>query len=301
MNLSRGSANRARIDLAVGSRKPRRPPRPDVHRVRQLPRQALTLSLVAKRLQSGLRWSAAQMQLGSSVAKDRWDVARSGLGAARPYRLDTTLLRRSVPWLLPLLAGGLSALLSVTFLARQDVRIGPTTVQLGARPAAIGTSTLVVPPIGSMSAHTHLGPMEFWATVDDVDVKRLGRLLKESPGPSGPSNPRFPELVPLEDQARQAATGFLLRIAVLGLAGGLAGVLLFRRRTRQRLLRCGVGGLAATVLLLGPTLATYDVGAFREPRYRGALESATTAADDPSALDRLRAVIRQAAEISGSS
>ena len=66
-------------------------------------------------------------------------------------------------------------------------------------------------------------------------------------------------LGPLEDQARRAATVFLVRIAVLGLAGGLAAVLLFPRRTRRLLLRCGLGGLLATVLLLGPALATYDL------------------------------------------
>jgi predicted phosphodiesterase len=181
----------------------------------------------------------------------------------------------------------------VTFLARQEVTVGPARVRLEAGPALVGTSRLAAPPFGSVSARTHQGPIAFRATVDDVDVKRLGRLLEGSPGPAGPGGPRFAELEatlgPLEDQARRAATGFLVRIAVLGLAGGLAGVLAFRRRTRRRLLRCGLGGLAATVLLLGPALATYDVTAFREPRYDGALEYAPALIGDVrTGLDRLR-------------
>jgi len=209
---------------------------------------------------------------------------------------------------LALLAGALGALLAVTLLARQEVTVGPARVRLEAGPALVGTSRLAAPPFGSVSARTHQGPIAFRATVDDVDVKRLGRLLEGSPGPpegaggpqggapegkAAPGGPRFAELEatlgPLEDQARRAATGFLVRIAVLGLAGGLAGVLAFRRRTRRRLLRCGLGGLAVTVLLLGPALATYDVTAFREPRYDGALEYAPALIGDVrTGLDRLR-------------
>jgi predicted phosphodiesterase len=183
--------------------------------------------------------------------------------------------------------------LAVTLLARQEVTVGPARVRLEAGAALTGSSRLAAPPFGSVSARTHHGPLAFRATVDDVDVKRLGQLLEGSPGPAGPGGPRFAELEatlgPLEHQARRAATGFLIRIAVLGLAGGLAGVLLFRRRTRQRLLRCGLGGLTATVVLLGPALATYDITAFREPRYDGALEYAPALIGDVrTGLDRLR-------------
>jgi predicted phosphodiesterase len=180
----------------------------------------------------------------------------------------------------------------VTFLARQEVTVGPARVGLSAGPALVGSSRLAAPPFGSVSARTHLGPLAFRAAIEDVDVPRLGQLLQGSPGP-GPGGPRFAELEaalgPLEEQARQAATGFLLRIAALGVAGGLAGIVLFRRRTRQRLLRCGIGGLAATVLLLVPAVATYDLSAFREPRYDGALEYAPALIGDVrTGLDRLR-------------
>jgi predicted phosphodiesterase len=181
----------------------------------------------------------------------------------------------------------------VTFLARQEVTVGPARVRLEAGPAVVGSSRLAAPPFGSVSARTHQGPLAFRATIDDVDVRRLGRLLDGSPGPAGPGGPRIAELEatlgPLEDQARRAATVFVARIAVLGLAGGLAGIVLFRRRTRRRLLRCGLGGLLATVLLLGPALATYDLTAFREPRYDGALEYAPALIGDVrTGLDRLR-------------
>jgi predicted phosphodiesterase len=200
------------------------------------------------------------------------------------------LARRLDPWVLPLLAGALGALLAVGFLAREDARVGPATIRLSARPALVGTSRLAVPPFGSMSARTHQGPLAFRATVDDVDVGRLGKLLDT---PQVPGRPRAAALEatldPLERQARQAASGFVLRIALLGLAGGLVAVVLFPRRTRRRAARCALGGLLATAVLLGPALATYDVSAFREPRYQGALEYAPALIGDVrTGLDRLR-------------
>jgi predicted phosphodiesterase len=198
----------------------------------------------------------------------------------------------------------LGALLAVTFLARQEITVGPARVRLEAEPALVGTSRLAAPPFGSVSARTHQGPLTFKATIDDIDVKALGRLLARSSGPAesppaaamaqeGRGASRFAQLEatlgPLEAQARRAATWFLVRIALLGVAGGLTAVLVFPRRTRRRLLRCGLGGIAATVLLLGPALATYDLGAFREPRYDGALEYAPALIGDVrTGLDRLR-------------
>jgi predicted phosphodiesterase len=184
------------------------------------------------------------------------------------------------------------ALLAVTFLARQEVTVGPATLRLSAGPALAGSSRLAVPPFGSVSAHTHRGPLAFRAAIDDVDLERLGRLLEGSPGPN-PGGPRSAELEatlgPLEDQARRAATRFVLQIALLGLAGGLAAVVVFPGRTRRRLLRCGLGGVLATTLLLGPTVLTYDLGAFREPRYDGALEYAPALIGDVrTGLVRLR-------------
>jgi Icc-related predicted phosphoesterase len=105
-------------------------------------------------------------------------------------------------------------------------------------------------------------------------------------------------LYQLERQARRAATEFVLRIALFGVAGGLAAVLLFPRRTRRRLARCGLGGALATALLLGPTLVSFDVGAFREPRYQGALEYAPALIGDVrTGLDRLRTLREQMALI----
>ena len=193
--------------------------------------------------------------------------------------------------LLPLLAGALGACLAVALLAREEAQIGPATVRLAAHPALTGSSTLEVPPFGSVSARTHAGPLALGARLASVDVQELGRIIAEQhPLRGGLRDTGFPAtLAALERQARSAARDLLARVAVLGLAGGVAAVVLFPRRTRRRLAATAAGGLAATAAMLVPTLLTYDLSAFSTPRYRGALEYAPVLIGDArTAIDRLQ-------------
>src|SRR6266516_4275180 len=111
---------------------------------------------------------------------------------------------------------------------------------------------------------------------DDVDVQALAHLIDSAPGSGGLG----PTLDPLQRQAHRAATIFLLKLALLGLAGSLLGVLAFRRRSWRVLRRCLLGGAVAVQVLLIPALTTFDVGAFRAPRYQGAVEYAPTLIGD---------------------
>ena len=207
---------------------------------------------------------------------------------------------RAQPWALPILVGVVGALLAITFLAHLDARVGPATLRLSARPALEGSSRLAVPPFGSVTARTHHGPIEFRATLDDVDVQALGEVIDRSP-PQGPLSTSALEgtLRPLEQQARRAAADFLLRIVGLGLLGGAVAVLVLPRRSWARLARCAAGGALAVVVLVAPSVATFDVSAFRAPRYQGALEYAPTLIGDVrTGLKRLHTLREQMALIS---
>jgi predicted phosphodiesterase len=215
---------------------------------------------------------------------------------SRPVRLA----RASAPWTLPLLAGALGALLAIGLLARTEARIGPATVHLSAKPALSGSSTLAAPPFGSVRAATHAGPVAFTATLDGVDVQALGRLLSEGTRGGRSRDAALEDtLEPLEDRARSAVAVFIVQVGLLGLLGGAAGVVLFRRRTWRRAGRTTLGGLAAVALTLGPTLATYDVAAFNAPRYQGALEYAPTLIGDVrTGIDRLATLRAEMVRIS---
>ncbi len=173
-------------------------------------------------------------------------------------------------------------------------------MRLAARPALAGVSTVAVPPFGAVSAHTHLGLVAFRATLDSVDVGELDAMLSKEE-PAAGHLPRTPAtLGPLERQARASATAFLVRAGLLGLAGGVAATVLFGRRSLRRLARCALGGLLATTLLFGPALLTFDVAAFRAPRYQGALESAPALIGDAqTGLVRLRTLRQEMIRISG--
>ena len=210
------------------------------------------------------------------------------------------LARALAPWALPLCAGALGALLLVTLLGRQDARVGPATVRLSVHPALTGSSRLAVPPFGSVSARTHQGPVQFRATLDDVDVPALRDALDDDAPAGGLRHPTLSAaLLPFERAAGRAARQFVVRLCLLGLLGGVAATLLFARRTRRRLLRCGLGGVLATAVLLVPALLTYDIGAFRAPRYEGALEYAPALIGDArTGLDRLRTLREEMVRIS---
>jgi predicted MPP superfamily phosphohydrolase len=215
-------------------------------------------------------------------------------------RAGASRLRRPLLLLLPVAAGVLGALLAVTLLAREDARIGPASVRLSVRPALSGSSRLAVPPFGSVTARTHRGPLQFRATLDDVDVAQLNHTLSDDDAVGGGlrRSSLHAALAPLERDARQAARSFLLRVTAVGLLGGLAGVLLFSRRTARRLAGAAAGGAIATAVLLVPSIATYDVGAFRAPRYEGAVEYAPALVGDVrTGLDRLQTLREEMARI----
>lgn len=215
-------------------------------------------------------------------------MLRSGLRRARS----------TAPWTLPLLAGMLGSLLAVTLLGTVTTRIGPATVRLEAHPALPGSSTLAAPPFGSVQADTHLAPIAFRATLEGVDVPELGALIERG-GYLGGSAGLEAALAPLEQQAVSVAVRFVAQLIAVSLIGGLAGVVLLRRRTRTQVARAGLGGLATTVLLLAPAVLTYNVGAFNAPRYQGALEYAPTLIGDVrTGIDRLETLREEMARIS---
>src|SRR6266545_1798496 len=224
-------------------------------------------------------------------------LGRRLLARARP---PARRLRGPLLLLLPVAAGALGAVLAITLLAREDARIGPASVRLSVRPALSGSSRLAVPPFGSVSARTHSGPLQFRATLDDVDVAALNRALDEDDEAAGGLRRKSlnAALAPLERDARQAARDFLLRVTAVGLLGGLAGVLLFGRRDARRLALAAAGGALATAVLLVPSVATYDVSAFRAPRYEGAVEYAPALVGDVrTGLDRLQTLRDEMARI----
>lgn len=168
---------------------------------------------------------------------------------------------------LALLFGVLLALVGLENAAPTTGRVGPFRVELVARLARPGVTTLAFPPFGEVSAATHRRlPVELRLTLAGVDLPALQEWVGENAS---------------ADVAWSRATGslrplirlFLLRTALLTTVLGAAGGYLVGRRARD----AASGALAACLtvgLLAGGVAIQFDQRAFQRPRYEGALEAA---------------------------
>ena len=163
---------------------------------------------------------------------------------------------------LPVAVGLAGAWVGLLALARTTVPMGPFQVELDAVPGS-GQTDIALPPLGRVSADTHLAPIHLSATLTEVDVKELQREISDQ-GLDGVAQE-------LEEQATHRIWPFLLRCLGVALAGAFAtGFLVYRGRRREvriallaALLAVGGSGIVA--------VTTFDPNAFLQPTYSGTL------------------------------
>jgi len=181
-------------------------------------------------------------------------------------------------------AGALAALVMTGLGARTEGSVGPGRVVLQARPELTGATRLQLPPVGRVTAPTHVAPVLLEARVDEVDIDRVQTLLKE-PDPQRR----------LAEEVRRDLRPLFGRLAVrslllAGLAGAVAGVLLPRRRWWHALVGAGAGVLVMG-LLGGLTWRQFDIEAFNRASYEGPVERA------PSVLAAARRHVREFGQV----
>jgi predicted phosphodiesterase len=211
------------------------------------------------------------------------------MGLVRPH-LPPRVRRVLVGVVLPALVGITGAWLGLQAFARTTVPMGPFRVELDAVPGH-GRTDISLPPLGEVSADTHLAPLHLSATLTDVDVKQLQSLIADE-GLDGVAQN-------LEDQAIDRIWPFLLRALGVALAGALvASLVVYRRRRRE----VRIAMLAALLVVGGSgslAVATYDATAFLQPSYSGTLALApqlfgpldTTVQRVDYFRDQLRAIV----------
>jgi predicted phosphodiesterase len=161
------------------------------------------------------------------------------------------------------LAVGLAAF---ALLAHTTFDLGPTRVTIAAVPAFAGSTTLALPPFGSVSAATHFSPIAVKATLQEVDPARLQGFALSSLTESRTI-----------DALRAQATGGALRALAKGLAAALvcaAFVAWALRRSWRTTLAAAALGLVVPALMVGAAVLGFNAGAFRDPRYEGAMQYA---------------------------
>ena len=172
-------------------------------------------------------------------------------------------LRRRTAMLLAVAAVGLAGTwLGMTIGGRNSSRMGPFDVQLSAH-FGRGQTEMVLPPLGQITADTHMAPLAFRATLREVDVRQLTRLVRDR---------SIREIADdMSESARRRVVPFAFQILGVAMVGSLVlAALAFRTNWRAVLL-----SLAVPVMVVGGSelaaWATYDSNAFLAPRFSGSL------------------------------
>ena len=172
-------------------------------------------------------------------------------------------LGKRTAMLLAVAAVGLAGTwLGVTVGARRGAELGPFDVQLSAG-FGKGQTEIVLPPLGRLTADTHTAPLAFRATLREVDIQELTRLVRDRSVRQIADD--------IEDSTRGRVVPFAFQLLGVGILGALLlAALVFRTNWRAVLL-----SLVVPVTVVGGSeLAawiTYDSNAFRAPRFSGSL------------------------------
>lgn len=160
----------------------------------------------------------------------------------------------------------LGAVLSVYLIGPNVYEVHGVSVRAAVMPALDSRTVLEIPPIGSLTANTHTGPVELRLTITGIRPEEIGNALRNE-GQSELLNE-------VENRTQGPLIHFFLRqIAVGGFGAALLYWAVFRPPAR-RLLMPAVGGLVLVALALGITLQSYNRDAFREPEYHGIVAAA---------------------------
>lgn len=197
---------------------------------------------------------------------------------------------RSVIW--PAVVGIAGAALALWLLPPTTSRLGPSTVELSGR-IGTGRTVLQVTPFGTISARTHVAPIDFTAALKQVDIVDLGDKITTATG-----------RLELRRQIESEIPGLLLRTALketiaAGLVGGLLAAALFHRRPRSMLVASAVG-VVTMASLLGLASQGFNQSRFEDARFTGSLARARQLVEilgeHSETLDEARSRYRTAAQ-----
>ncbi|MDQ7794931.1 MAG: metallophosphoesterase [bacterium] len=134
---------------------------------------------------------------------------------------------------------------------------------LGLRLFDRGRTTILIPPVGSIQAETHMTPLEFQVSLNQVDLDGLATFLAgDDPAAR------------VEAVVAAIVRRFVGRVLVLAALGGVLGAAFSGRRLPADLARAAAVGLLVIGLLLGVSHLTYDREAFASARYTGVIGGA---------------------------
>lgn len=147
---------------------------------------------------------------------------------------------------------------------RGDLR--PVTVRASIGPALRGVTRIDLPPLGSLSARTHKGPVSLRLQLDQLHVEEAVEWLSENSSPADAAKR-------LDNDISQLAKRLVVRTLIVALAGAaIAGGLMGSGwRFMGIAIFCGTAAVAGPISVAS---FSFDRAAFSSPKFEGELSRA---------------------------
>lgn len=167
--------------------------------------------------------------------------------------------------LITLIAGAVGALSAIAAGGKGTYDIAPFTVELRAKPAALGKTELAVKQLGALipghaEAGTHKAPIVFRATITGLSPVAAPTDFKAVDTPDG-----FVSF--LAEDGKKAATSFAIKLALLALSGGAAAGVAISFGRWRRIVGAALAGLLTFAVIGLMVQRTYNKAEFLKTRY----------------------------------
>lgn len=163
--------------------------------------------------------------------------------------LRTAILGIAGAWLAVILWHGVSS------------NLGIVDIHASVHPAISGKTVLHIPPLGSASATTHIGPTRIDLSIDQVHIQQTAEWLKQNKSPQDTAD--------LVGNGIEKVALELARMAVVIAAlGALFVCIIFRIGLKHTILGCIIGTLGVAIPL-ALTAYTYNTSAFEHASFSG--------------------------------
>jgi hypothetical protein len=181
---------------------------------------------------------------------------------SRRHRVGHALVHLVLPVAFAAGVGLLGSTLGLTVAGRQTVSLGPFQVQF-AGGVGKGVTDIALPPLGRITADTHLAPLRFRATLQDIQIQRLTTELREK---------GIDTIVDeVESDTHRRIVPFALRLLAVGVLGGLvAGAVVYRHHWKLAVITVATS-LLATAGSEIIAWQTYDPSALLSPTFHGSI------------------------------
>jgi Icc-related predicted phosphoesterase len=187
----------------------------------------------------------------------------------------------------------LGGYLAVFFLGDTRISVEGLTVRAAVVPAAQGATVFDLPPFGQVWAETHQAPLCLKIGLEEVSLAAFTDqwLNKDS---------REQSIMTVRGRMPELLLKFALRQVGLAFAGGAVLLFLLWRPRLRTVLWGGAGSAFLAVSMLTGMGLTYNLDAFREPHFTGAIAMAPGALQlVDGSLDQLEAIKDHTGQVVG--